>query len=846
MKGSETKLVAYMQGANKRFVIPVYQRNYDWKTDNCKQLFDDLIAVVHNQRKSHFFGSIVSVYNPDGANDEFLVIDGQQRLTTVSLLMLAMYNLLEHKVVTASKSTLSERIYEEYLVDKWQDDDTRIKLKPVKNDQKAFGKLFGDTSEYIKESNLTINYNYFYERIQKQEITVDELFDAICRLEIISITLNQDDNPQLIFESLNSTGVALSEGDKIRNFILMGLPTKEQNDFYEKYWNRIEISTSYDVSSFIRDYLSVKQQAIPAQSKVYFTFKAFVEESKLETEDLLKDLLKYAKLYEVLLIGKTTNKKLNSCIYRLNRLETTVTRPFFLEVLRLQDENKLTMEEVSDIFVSTENYLFRRTICDLPTNALNKIFLILHREITRYDGTEDNYVSKFKYALLSKKERARFPDDIEFSNAFIERQIYLMNSKNKIYMLEKIENYGTVEDKDVYRHFDDGEYSIEHIMPQHLTPIWVNELGVDYEQIHEEWLHRIANLTLTAYNSKYSNAPFEEKKNMKNGFVESGIRMNTFIAQKDKWTLAELEERSQYLTGRALEIWSYPVTDFKPIEKQLDSYTLDDDTNLSGRVIARFSYKNTEQPVTSWVDMYERVLKILHAEDKSILSKLAYTTDDSIDLNQYFSTKESELRGAIEIENGIYAEKNTSTGLKLSILRRIFKLYNTEQSDLVFFLRDDTETDDKELAGTMYELRKRYWAYALKRIQEAHGENGSFSNVNPTKENWINGFFGIGGFNICCVANTDSVRVELYLGKAKKEVNKLTFDKLEKEKAAIESALGTSLIWNRGDDIKASKIYCQLDNVSIEKETDWLQMASFQAEWSKKFIDVLVPYLKVK
>ncbi|NNJ33365.1 DUF4268 domain-containing protein, partial [Lacrimispora defluvii] len=477
-------------------------------------------------------------------------------------------------------------------------------------------------------------------------------------------------------------------------------------------------------------------------------------------------------------------------------------------------------------------------------NALNKIFLMLHREITRYDGTEDNYVAKFKYTLLSKKERARFPDDTEFITAFAERQVYLMNSKNKIYILEKFENYGTVEDKDVYRHFDEGEYSIEHIMPQHLTPVWVKALGEDYEQIHEEWLHRIANLTLTAYNSKYSNSPFADKKDMKNGFKESGIRMNTFIAQNDKWTLAELEERSEYLMRRALEIWASPITDFKPEEKQLDSYTLDDDMNLSGRIIARFSYKNTEQPVTSWIDMYERIMKILHAEDKSVLSKLAYTTDDNIDLSQYVSSKKTDLRGAIEIEDGIYSEKNTSTWMKLSLLRRFFKLYNADPSDLVFFLRDDTESADVELAGTRYELRKRYWAYALEYIQAAHGDKGSFSNVSPSKENWINGFFGIGGFSICCVANYDSARIELCLGKSQKEENKATFDKLITKKTSIETALGVTLIWNRGDDIKSSKIYYQLDNVSIENETDWLQMAKFHAEWSKKFYDVLVQYLE--
>ena len=290
MKGSECKLAEYMEGSKKRFVIPVYQRNYDWKTEHCKQLFDDLVKVIRNHRRSHFFGSIVSVYNPDGRNTEFLVIDGQQRLTTVSLLLLAMYNLIKNEVIIPTTASLSQQIYEDYLVDKWQPKETRIKLKPVKNDQRAFGKLFEETKEHIRESNLTANYNYFYDRIQKQEITVDEIFDAICSLEIINITLNNEDNPQLIFESLNSTGLDLSEGDKIRNFILMGLPTKIQETYYEKYWNRIEECTQYDVSAFIRDYLSVKQLSIPSQKRIYVNFKEYVELSGLETEELLKEI----------------------------------------------------------------------------------------------------------------------------------------------------------------------------------------------------------------------------------------------------------------------------------------------------------------------------------------------------------------------------------------------------------------------------------------------------------------------------------------------------------------------------------------------------------------------------
>lgn len=839
MKGSECRLIEYMEGSKKRFIIPVYQRNYDWKTENCKQLYDDLIKVIKHNRRSHFFGSLVSVYNPSGRNTEFLVIDGQQRLTTVSLLFLAMYNLISAGVVVPQDDSIGKQIYEDFLVDKYQPEEKRIKLKPVKNDQMAFGKLFAEEKDHIRESNLTANYNYFYDRIQKQEITIDELFDAICSLEIINITLSNEDNPQLIFESLNSTGLDLSEGDKIRNFILMGLPANQQDSYYENYWNRIEECTKYDVSSYIRDYLSVKQQSIPSQKRIYANFKEYVERVDVQTEDLLKELLAYARRYQILLNGGTHSKELNACIYRLNRLETTVTRPFFLEVLRLLDEATLDIAQVADIFLTTENYLFRRTICDLPTNSLNKIFLMLHREAVRYDGTENDYVAKVKYALLAKKEKARFPDDDEFATEFTERQIYLMNSKNKVYILERLENFSTAEDKDVYGHCDDGVYSIEHIMPQHLTPTWIKELGEDYEQIHEQWLHRIANLTLTAYNSKYSNNSFVEKKTMQNGFDDSGIRMNTYIAKKEKWTLKELEERNEHLKARALAIWARPISAFQPEEKQLDSYTLEDDEILSGRLIARFSYKNTEQPVTSWVEMYQKVLQILYAEDKTIITKLAVSSEDNIAL--HFSMNSTEFTKSAEIGDGIFVWTNTNTQSKLSVLNRVFKLYGAESSDLVFYLRDENE-DAEDESGTRYELRRRFWAYALEYIHEAHGD-ASFSNVHPSKENWICGFFGVSGFSLNCVANYDCARVELWMGKADKVANKKAFDMLYLHKDEIEAALGISLKWNRNDDVKSSKIYCQLDNVSIENEVDWLQMSRFHAEWSKKFYDVIVPYL---
>lgn len=841
MKGSELRLIEYMEGSKKRFIIPVYQRNYDWKIENCKQLYDDLIQVIKNNSKTHFFGSIVSVYEPSGRNTEFLIIDGQQRLTTMSLLFLAMYNLLEEKIIISEDESLKDQIYEDFLVDKYQPQEKRMKLKPIKNDQKAFSKLFNSKDDYIKDSNLTINYSCFYERIQKQEITIDELFDAICRLEIINITLNNEDNPQLIFESLNSTGLDLSEGDKIRNYILMGLPKQKQDEYYEKYWNCIEKCTKYDVSSFIRDYLSVKQLVIPSQKKVYINFKKYVEDSSLKIIEILEDLLSYAKRYNILLCGKTSSKELNSCINRLNRLETTVTRPFFLEVLRLYDENQINLNEVAEAFSITESYLFRRTICDLPTNALNKIFLLLNREIMRYDGTDSNYIEKLKFALLSKKDRARFPNDDDFSLMFTEKPIYQMNSKNKIYILERLENFGTLEDKDIYRHYDEGEYSIEHIMPQHLTPAWIKELGDSYEEIHDTWLHRIANLTLTAYNSKYSNSTFVEKKTMKNGFEDSGIRLNTYVSKKDKWTLAELRDRNDYLLKRALDIWAFPSTNYKPQEKQLDSYTLDDEASfLSGRQIAKFVYKGTEQPVVSWVEMYTKVLRALYLEDKTIITKIALSTDDELSI--HFSTNKRIFKKCDEIGDNVYVQTNTNTQSKLSVLNRLYKLYGMNPTDLVFYLRDSNDKEDEK--GTRFEIRRKYWEYALKFIKEENFDNKSFDNVNTSKENWINGTFGIGGFAICCIANYDFARVDVYFGKTNANENKIAFDNVMLHKLEIESNFGVNLEWDRGDDVKRSIISYRLENVSIYNENDWLQIAKFHAKWSKKFIDAIVPYLK--
>lgn len=845
MKGSETRMTAFMEGADKRYVIPVYQRKYDWRQENCRQLYEDLKKAVQSGRSSHFFGSIVSSVVPSGSKIEYHIIDGQQRLTTVSLLLLAICNLIAKGKLTSREARLDEQISQRFLIAPWASEDDRIKLRPVKSDREALTKLFGPEEDYDRTSNLTHNYLFFRDVLLKESVSVDELYAAIGRLEIISITLEPDDNAQLIFESLNSTGLALTEGDKIRNYILMGLPPKEQSKYYTDYWEKIEKCTRNDVSAFVRDYLSIKQQITPNVSTIYHAFKRYVEEAQLPIETLLEDLLKYSRLFEKLLTCKSGLgvKRLDDCLYRMARLEITVTRPFLMEVLRLNQDRKLSAEEVRDVFEIVENYLFRRNICEVPTNALNKVFLTLNKEILRYNNTADNYVDKCIYALRTKRESGRFPDDREFANALAAKQVYLMRGKYKAYLFERFENCGTVETKDVYSHLDNNEYSIEHIMPQHLTPAWTEELGANAAEIHDTWLHRLANLTLTGYNPNLSNKSFREKRDEKNGYRSSGLRMNQKIALKETWGLQELEERNNEMVAQALQIWPCPQTEFKPAKKEFDSCTLDDeDVDLTGQEIVKYSLLNIEQPAASWSDMFEHVVKFLHQKDQSVLSALACSTSQTVDLAGYVSSTESGLRSALKIDDAIYFEKNTSTALKLSILRRLFALYDVDPMELVFFLKD--LEGEKAAESSRFELRKRYWTYALPLIQKQHMHRGSFGNTNPSTSNVLSGFFGISGCSIQCIANYDGARIDFYLGSSDTERNKASFDLLYSHKDEIEEELGITLIWERADKYKASWLSYNLNDVSIVNEKDWPRMAKFHAEWSDAICNVVLPYLQ--
>ena len=329
MKGAASYLMKFLDGSQKRFIIPVYQRNYDWKKENCKQLFDDLVSVEKDGKETHFFGSIVSYAH---SRDEVVLIDGQQRITTVSLILIAIVNALKKGTMSTKDDTLVFRI-EDFLVDKYDRTERKFRLKPFRDDRVAFDSLiYKDEADYIHESKVTINYRYFYDRIvTNKELSVDELFHAVNCLEIIDIELEPQhgDNPQLIFESLNSTGLDLTESDKIRNFVLMNLEPAVQESYYDKYWNKIEKCSRDELDGFVRNYLTVKRGVIPTLKGIYQAFKAYTK-SRGDIESVLQDMLVYACAYQDVVSFNIGDDDANEVAKRLDLLDMTVAYPFLL------------------------------------------------------------------------------------------------------------------------------------------------------------------------------------------------------------------------------------------------------------------------------------------------------------------------------------------------------------------------------------------------------------------------------------------------------------------------------------------------------------------------------------
>lgn len=694
MKGDAQPLIKFFDGSDKRFIIPLYQRNYDWKEENCEQLFQDLLKMHHSDRKSHFFGSIVSSIQ-SGTEDRF-IIDGQQRITTVSLLLIAMVNAFKIGDIQATDSKLVDKIFKRYLVDEYQEDERKVKLKPIKKDMDAFDALlYKPKEQYLKGSNVTRNYEFFYDKIVKSNLTMDELFETIKKLEVINIKLDEDDDPQLIFESLNSTGLDLSEADKIRNYLLMSLAPAEQDDLYTRYWNPIEESTKYDPSSFVRDYLTMKQGKIGRIDKIYFIFKEYAENESIGRAELLEEMHHYAKIYSQIDNANMGTEKINRKLNQVRTLDSTVAYPFYMAFFDYAEKNGLSEEEKYRVLDIVEAYWARRIICNLPSNALNKVFATLHRDVLNnmnkaVEGTNPTYTDVLIYLLLKKGRSSVFPKDDEVKEDFATRQVYKMPANLRMFILERMENRDSKECHDVVKQLTEKTISIEHIMPQTLSDKWKDALGEEWERIHQQYLHTMANLTLTGYNSQYSNLTFIEKRDMEKGFNDSAFRLNNYVKSCNQWTEAEMKQRQQDLLEVFMRLWPMPSTTFEPAKREIESASIeDDDYEFTGKKIQGYFYHNVHYTVNTWKEMLIQMCNHVLLEKRSTIEWLCANEEHG-----FSHTPETWKK---ELAPGLYVWTDNSTYTKINILRGMLNECNIPLSELVFeFRADDTDDSNEE------------------------------------------------------------------------------------------------------------------------------------------------------
>ncbi len=563
MKADAMKLLDFIgKSQEKQLVIPIYQRVYSWEKEQCKQLWDDIIKTGGNdQIEGHFIGSIVFVH--DGIyttnHNELLIIDGQQRLTTITLLFIALRDHLNDEDEFLEKFSC-QKIQNRYLINSDEKGDKKFKLFLSEPDRDTLLSLIDKDRRKPSEPSLKIveNFKLFEEWIRKNTDKLKTIFKGLDKLMVVEISLERGkDNPQLVFESMNSTGKDLTQTDLIRNYILMGLEPEKQKIFYKKYWRAMEEDFKQNetlFNRFVRHYLTIKTREIPNINKVYEAFKRYQQERGIETEVLLQDLQKYCGFFCQIVFKKEADKDLNKALGFLVDLEMDVIYPLLLELYSDYSDGVLSKQDFIPIIYLIESYICRRVVCGLGTNSLNKIFASFTKHIQK-----DEYFKSLKAHFVYLTEKQRFPNNDEFKKLFITIDFY--NFQKREYFLERLENFKRKER--VYTH----EYTTEHIMPQTLTEEWKRDLGENFQAIHDKYLHTIGNLTLTGYNKEYSNKSFQEKRDMEKGFKQSPLKLNQSLKDLESFGEKEIEKRANDLADWALKIWTYPKLDAETLEK---------------------------------------------------------------------------------------------------------------------------------------------------------------------------------------------------------------------------------------------------------------------------------------
>lgn len=578
MKANESKLLKFMRNASQ-FSIPIYQRNYSWTEPQCRKLYDDIFKAGKIETiQAHFIGSIVYISNGLStitSQETLLVIDGQQRLTTCTLLIAALANYLEKNNIDEPIEGFSiDELREYYLINRLSKDERHYKLLLSDIDRETLKSLVKN-KPFPSQISMRIeeNYKLFFNWLEQDKENLKSICKGLDKLMIVDVALDRNqDNPQRIFESMNSTGLALSQADLVRNYILMGLDVESQKELYQDYWKKIEIMFGQEAyishfNSFMRHYLTVKTNDIPNINHVYEEFKTFsVIQFKDNAKELMKDIYKYAEYYYAIALNQEKENKLKLAFNNLNALKVDVAYPLLLQLYESYNAGELLLSDFVTIVKLIESYVFRRAICSIPTNSLNKTFVSLGKELSLLlqkdlgeELNKNKAINIVNFCLIKMESYRRFPNDAEFQMQFMTRDVY--NFSRCKYLLERLENY---QRKEIV---NTEEYTIEHILPKNekISKEWQKELGVDYLSIYQKYVHTVGNLTLTAYNSEFSDRPFyykakeiRDKSGNDISLSVSPLHLNQDFKAVECWNEEAIKNRAFRLAKLATEIWKMP------------------------------------------------------------------------------------------------------------------------------------------------------------------------------------------------------------------------------------------------------------------------------------------------
>lgn len=546
--------LAHLLGATGQFFIPVFQRDYSWKAKkHCAQLWNDVVRAGSEARK-HFLGAIVCSPAEDLATGfpRWQVIDGQQRLTTLTLLFAAMRDHLLETEQQEVNGVTAARIEDEYLTNRHGRKNHRYRLLLRHHDRKALCRLVDNKKPRPDGVSAAIEAAYSHFRKKLREANFAEVWRGILSLGIVEVTLKGDDDAQAIFESLNATGLDLNKSDLIRNCILMGLPEPEQTAMYNEHWIVIESLFRNEkdrvFDNFARDYLDLKRRnkAQTRRESIYPEFRSFWKERRMSMglDAALGDMVRHARHYAAVLVGpgKPSDREERYRGIRQLRAAPAITAMRLLACL--EDAPDFEERDFLEALDLIESYLVRRSVCGESTRGYDTVFAVLTSKIGDRKPLLD-----LKTAFRLLPQGYGFPSNDAFFHALREKKVYGLRACKLI--LDRLENHGTKEPSST------GGYTIEHILPQNpkLISQWTDMLGSDWQAVQETWVHRLGNLTLTGYNKEYSDRSFREKKTMDGGFRQSAVRLNSFVADQARWTATEIEERTNLLAERALSIW---------------------------------------------------------------------------------------------------------------------------------------------------------------------------------------------------------------------------------------------------------------------------------------------------